>query len=69
MRRDTSFTFLCNETERQQLAQLAHTLGRSQGDTVRCALRKLTAETYRLEPLPIVAPSSEPTPDLPGAVT
>lgn len=69
MRRDISFTFLCSETERQQLAQLAHTLGRSHGDTVRCALRKVTAETYWLERLPIVAPFSEPTPDLPGAVT
>jgi len=35
MTRETRFTFLCNEIERQTLAQLALTLQRSQSDAVR----------------------------------
>jgi len=41
MRRKIRFTILCNEPERQQLAHLADRLGRSQGDTVRWAIRQL----------------------------
>lgn len=44
MRRKIRFTVLCNEPERQQLAELANRLGRSQSNTIRWAIRKVARD-------------------------
>ena len=41
MRGKIRFTILCNEPERQQLAELANCLGRTQGETIRWVIRKV----------------------------
>lgn len=47
--RDQKFTFLCSKQERQLLAELANTLHRSQGDTVRFVLRLFADDLLRSE--------------------
>ena len=44
MRRKIRFTILCNEPEKQQLAELADRLGRTQGETIRWAIRCLASD-------------------------